>query len=64
MKLIKHTTEKTYRLCEAGKDLSKKDARSWADNLLDMQGNSQDWFFAGCERVNYDTVDVIYVEDR
>ena len=65
MKLISDRTEKIYTVqADDGKDLTEGVAQGFAENLLEMRGNRRDWFFAGCERVNYDTVKVIFVEDR
>ncbi len=70
MRIIENKTEKIYVVRGEGADLNRDGdlsanaARKFIDDILQKIDYSQDWFCAGCERVNYDTVKVVYVEDR
>ena len=44
-------------------DLKPEDARYFAENLLEMQGQKQGWRYAGFEQQNYNRVKVIFAHE-
>ena len=64
LRILKDETTKTYTVhSSGGADLTEPAAKRYAERMLAEAPNAEDWFYAGCERVNYNTVKVIFVED-
>jgi hypothetical protein len=62
--VLKDETRKVYTVhSDGGSDLTEAAARKYAKRVLAEAPNAEDWFYVGCERINYDTVKVIFVED-
>ena len=63
MRLVSQETQKIIVVEAEEGDLEPEDARHFAENLLETQGQKLGWWYAGFEQQNYNRVKVLFASE-